>query len=151
MMKEQLGTDLLITHRGTLHTAIELVEQGGDLQMASGLENLQQAIRLRLATRQGDLEQLGHPDFGSRLYLLIGRRPTPESIALAKAYVHEALRRESRIAAIQRVDVAPDPKRPDSLFIEVTVQPVGAAAPVKVTAALELSPGAGAAPGGETT
>ena len=143
--EKHLGADLLLSHKATMGSALHLAAAGGDLEIVAGLDNLAQAIWLRLAVHQGDLEHLGHPDYGSRLYLLIGRRLIPETIALAKAYIHEALRRERRIASIQRVDVLPDPTRPDSLLIEVTVQPVGAAVPLQVSGSLDISPGARAA------
>lgn len=136
--------DLRVRHRLVMGSALELVAAGGDLEAVSGLENLEQAIWLRLATYQGDLAHLGHPDYGSRLYRLIGRRPTPDTIALARAYIHEALRREERLARIHRVEVFPDPLRRDSLLIELSVQPVGEAAPLRATLRHDLSPGAGA-------
>jgi phage baseplate assembly protein W len=122
-------------------SALRLVEVGGDLTTLSGWENLEQALWLRLGVAQGELSHLGHPSFGSRLHLLIGRLVSPETIALAKAYVREALRGEPRLAGISRLEVLPDPSQPGVLLIELVVQPVGKADPIDLTLSFALEPG----------
>lgn len=136
-----LGTDLALQHGRTMRSALRLVSAGGDLATVSGWENLEQAIWLRLGLPQGDLAHLGHPAFGSRLHLLIGRLVTPETIALARAYVREALRREPRIAGVSGLEVLPEPSLPGTLFIQLQVQPVGKAGPVDLTLSFALEPG----------
>ena len=53
-------------------TAVDLQTERGDLKLVRGRANLAQAVLNRLFTRQGALARLGHPDYGSRLYLLPG-------------------------------------------------------------------------------
>jgi len=69
------------------------------------VQNLQQALLLRFITRQGALAALGHPDYGSRLYTLIGQLNTDTNRNRAKLFVLEALAAEPRVASVVSVDV----------------------------------------------
>lgn len=100
---------------------------GGDLRTVSGRENLTQAIINRLLTRKGELATLGHPDYGSRLYLLVGEVNNIRIRGLAEIYIREALAKERRIQAITAISFAP-PVRSldrDTLKIEIRVKPIG--------------------------
>ncbi|MDF2629564.1 MAG: hypothetical protein K0R39_3395 [Symbiobacteriaceae bacterium] len=134
------GRDLAVRHRKEARSAVTLQAVGGNLTTVEGLDNLAQAIWFRLATNQGDLTHLGHPDYGSRLYRLIGRRIAPETLALARAYVREALRRERRIGAIDALAVLPDPGQPGTLRIELTVRPARAVEPLNLALSFALEP-----------
>jgi hypothetical protein len=76
-----------------------------DLQTVQGGQNMQQALLLRFLTRQGALAALGHPDYGSRLYTLIGQLNTESNRNKAKLFVLEALAAERRVASVVSVDV----------------------------------------------
>ena len=78
---------------------------GTDLRTVSDADNLSQALLLRFLTRQGDLARLGHPDYGSRLYTLIGELNNATNRNRAKLYVLEALAAEPRVAQVLSVDV----------------------------------------------
>ena len=54
-----------------------------DLVLSSDLDNLRQAIEIRLLTPKGELAPLGHSDFGSRLPDLIGTPNTETARNLA--------------------------------------------------------------------
>lgn len=138
----EFGTDIGLAPGGAIGGSLRLATEGGDLEPSSGLGNLAQAIWLRLAIPLGDLARLGHPKIGSRLHLLIGRLATPANIALAKAYVREALRGESRIERIEYLTVTADPGRPDLLRIDLGVRPVGAPDPLALSLQMSLEPGA---------
>ena len=74
-MADALKTDLALERRGTgVRTSdrdgVELAERRGDLAVATGRENLAQALLNRLHTRRGALAALGHPGYGSRLHTL---------------------------------------------------------------------------------
>ena len=88
------GSDLLAT-----------LGQPIDLQTLQDRQNLQQALLLGLLTRQGDLTQLGHPDYGSRLYTLIGELNNQTNRNRAKLFVLEALAAEPRVQSVISVDV----------------------------------------------
>jgi len=134
------GTDLAVRNRKEARSAVPLLPVGGDLTRLSGLDNLAQAIWFRLATNQGDLAHLGHPDYGSRLYRLIGRLITPETLALARAYVREALRQEPRIGSIEALAVLPDAGQPGALRIELTVRPAKTVEPLNLALSFALEP-----------
>lgn len=96
-----------------------------DLALVSGRENLGQAIMIRLLTPRGELADLAHPDFGSRLHELIGRANTDTVRDLAKLYVLESLQAEPRVGEIVEVTVTPVTGQPDRFDILVRVRPVG--------------------------
>jgi phage baseplate assembly protein W len=139
--RPDLGIDIKLQHRLTLASALTLETGGGDLTTVGGLDNLEQALWLRLGVPQGDLAHLGHPDFGSRLHQVIGRLATPETLALARAYVREALRREPRIEEVTRVDVTVNPVDRGELLIEISVKPIGKANPIDLSLTFALEPG----------
>jgi phage baseplate assembly protein W len=96
-----------------------------DLSLASDLDNLRQAIEIRLLTPKGELAPLGHADYGSRLPDLIGRPNTETNRNLAKLYVIEALKQERRIQKIVAVDVSPVPGNRHLIRIFVKVLAIG--------------------------
>ncbi len=104
---------------------------GGDWLTVSGVDSLLQAIWLRLSTVEGALRELGHPDYGSRLYLLIGQRDTPDTRDRARLYVLRALAREPRVAEVLAVRVSGSPAGSGrQLEVSVRVRPVGASSPL---------------------
>ena len=92
-----------------------------DLELLNDLQNLQQALLLRFLTRAGDLSQLGHPDYGSRLYTLIGELNNDTNRNRAKLFVLEALSAEPRVQQINSVDVTPDPAIRTQININVSL------------------------------
>jgi hypothetical protein len=75
-----------------------LPRRAWDFVPRDGLENLAQAVILRLLTPRGELAPLGHPDFGSRLHELIGQENNTARRNLAKLFILEALKLEPRVA-----------------------------------------------------
>jgi phage baseplate assembly protein W len=78
-----------------------------DMSTTSGHDNLGQAILLRLLTPRGELAQLAHPEYGSRLHELIGRVNNETTRNLVKLFILESLQLEPRIAEIVEVTVTP--------------------------------------------
>ena len=123
--------DLLLTrrHTGQLISDRDFVDVKNvqrDLATVAGVENLSQAILDRLHTRQGELASLGHDDYGSRLYQLVGESNNSRTRALAELYIRECLAQESRIEEVVEVIFA-QPDRGmnrDLLQVSVTVKPV---------------------------
>jgi phage baseplate assembly protein W len=68
-----------------------------DLATTAGRPNLGQAIAMRLLTPRGELAELGHPEYGSRLHELIGVPNTETRRSLTKLFVLESLAQELRI------------------------------------------------------
>lgn len=96
-----------------------------DLSVSSDLDNLRQAIEIRLLTPRGELAPLGHAEYGSRLPDLIGRPNTETNRNLAKLYVIEALKQERRIEKIVTVDVTPAPGERHLIRIFLQVKAIG--------------------------
>lgn len=127
-----MATDLFLTRRSlgdqsSDRFAVDLQAGGGDLRLVSGRANLAQAILNRLLTRRGEIADLGHPDYGSRLYQLIGEPNTRRTHALADLYIRESLAGEERIAEIVAIQVTPPALRVDLrnvLQIQISVLPI---------------------------
>ena len=95
------------------------------LSVSSDLDNLRQAIEIRLLTPKGELAALGHADYGSRLPDLIGQPNTETNRNLAKLYVIEALKQERRIEKIVSVEVTPAPGQRQLIKIFLQVKAIG--------------------------
>jgi phage gp46-like protein len=106
-----LGHDLFVRER--------LATGRVDLETLTADNNLKQALLLRFLTRRGELEALGHPTYGSRLFDLLGERNTIGNRNRAKLYVLEALAMEPRVAEVLRVSV--ETNRADRSQIDITV------------------------------
>jgi phage baseplate assembly protein W len=95
-----------------------------DLGVATGRENLGQALILRLLTQKGALTQLGHPAYGSRLIELIGQLNDETTRNLARLYTIEAVSQEPRVRQLLNLNVEATQSSPDSLAINFFVLPL---------------------------
>ena len=96
-----------------------------DLGLVTGMDNLGQAIIIRLLTPRGELSALAHPDYGSRLHELIGRENTETTRNLAKLYILESLKMEPRIEKIIKLEIEPAAGTRDRVNVLLEVQAVG--------------------------
>ena len=96
-----------------------------DLALVAGRDNLGQAVLMRLLTPRGELAELAHPEYGSRLHELIGRQNTETTRNLVRLYILESLEQEPRIAKVLEVAVAPSPGTRDRVDVLLRVQPIG--------------------------
>ena len=103
-----------------------------DYETIDGRDNLGQAVVMRLLTPLGELAELGHPEYGSRLNELLGSPNSETRRGLAKLFVLEALAQEPRIAKVEEVTVTPAVEERDLVDILIRVQPVGAAQTVTI-------------------
>jgi phage baseplate assembly protein W len=103
-----------------------------DMGLISGLDNLGQAVMLRLLTPKGELAALAHPEYGSRLHELVGRQNTNTTRNLAKLYILESLKLEPRIGKVTQVLVEPAPGARDRIRIQLAVLPVGEVETVRI-------------------
>ena len=103
-----------------------LTSPSGDLVTVSDRANLAQAIVNRLLTRKGELAKLGHPNYGSRLYTLIGELNNTRTRNLADLYIRECLKQESRIEQINQVTfLTPGSGDRETLQVMISVKPAG--------------------------
>lgn len=130
-----LGRDLLAVYRVTdgryedLDFDRETKSARGqlnDLSLAEGVSNGVQAVIHRIKTVKGELDDLGHPEYGSRHHELIGQPNTENNRNLVKLYIIQALGYETRIEKIHRADIVFDRQRaPDRVDISLTFSFIG--------------------------
>lgn len=120
---------------------VDLEAENRDLITVSEMDNLVQAILNRLYTRQGELENLGHPDYGSRLYLLAGEPNNLRTQTLANIYIRECLQQEPRIEEIIEITVQPASrlKEPNTLKAKIIVKAIDFDTPVTVDLSIVAS------------
>lgn len=115
--------------------------QQQDLNRVDGRKNLAQAIVNRFYTRRGELTKLGHPSYGSRLYLLMGEPNNIRTRKLAELYIRECLEQESRIAEIKEIRFEPPSRDLDKrnvLLTTIILQPVGESTDLNIQLAINL-------------
>ena len=111
-----------------------------DLKIAVGVEALRQAIANRLKTRKGELAALGHPEYGSRHYELIGEPNVERTRNLIKLYILQSLKKEARIEKVLRADVKSEHIPPrNTVRIELSVKVIGQALPLDIIVPFNLS------------
>ena len=95
-----------------------------DVLTTTGVDNLFQAIINRLFTRQGELAQLGHPDYGSRLHQLVGEPNNNRTRIRAEFYIRECLAQEPRIEEIRGISFIQSPMSRHDLTLTIAIKPV---------------------------
>ena len=118
------GADLSTLERPETHQR--------DLETLNGAENLQQALLLRFLTPTGELEQLGHPDYGSRLYTLIGELNNETTRNRAKLYVLEAVSAEPRVKQVRSVSVTQNRSDPTRVDIAMSLSVIDSDTPLNL-------------------
>ena len=110
-----------------------------DLLTLDGRANLAQALVMRLLSPRGTLRALGHANWGSRLYQLVGRRKDATTRQLARLYVLEAVHEEPRVEEVVALTF-PEPaeERPDTLGFTLHVRPVGGGDPLALDVEVSL-------------
>lgn len=103
-----------------------------DMATISGRDNLGQAVILRLLTARGELKELAHPDYGSRLHELIGRPNTENTRSLVRLYILEALQQEPRVEKVLKLNTYEVPGTRDQVRVSLQVQPIASGDPVVI-------------------
>lgn len=109
-----------------------------DIQTVSGLDNLAQALKLRLLIPRGELTQLGHPTYGSRVADLIGETLDRSNLELLRRYVRKALKSDPRVDDIVSLAVTAHRDFPGAVDVTAKVRAVtGDTVPLDLTMMLE--------------
>jgi phage baseplate assembly protein W len=137
-----LLTDLrLRLHHADARPVYTIDNDGRDLRLVGGRDNLGQAVLMRILTPLGELSPLAHPDYGCRIWELVGRPNTATTRNLMKLHILEALAGEPRIAKVQKVTVDDVPGTRGTVAVEIRAFPVAATTPVVIGPfTLELTP-----------
>lgn len=133
MLRSELAhdtlSDLRLTPARRADAALALDRRataaGWDLDTQRDADAIGQAAWLCLAVPRGALAPLGHPDFGSRLHLLIGALLTEQTMNRARAYIREALRDDPRFRVLE-ITLARSAADPGALDARVVLEPGGA-------------------------
>jgi phage baseplate assembly protein W len=95
-----------------------------DLKTLSRDDNLKQALLLRFLTPVGELALLGHPDYGSRLFELIGELNSETNRNRAKLFTLQALQTEPRVKEVRSVTATQSQADRTRIDIKVSLLPV---------------------------
>ena len=122
MSQEQLGKDLKLVEK---EDGIDIaVTPTGDLDIVAGDFNLGQSLINKLRTSKGELGDLGHRIYGSRLYELIGEPNNERTRELIRAYVREALLQDARVKEITYLSLETFKDNPNRIDIRATITPI---------------------------
>jgi phage baseplate assembly protein W len=111
---------------------------GGDIALASGNDNIVQALTLRLRVRQGELAPLGWPDFGSRLHELIGEPDLARTRLKAQVFARDAVEADPRVQKVQAVDIVRIPGERQVLRLAMDIRVIDQPQPLNLVFELAL-------------
>lgn len=139
---ERYGVDLRLLRnlaqqnsrdRGSDLSVLQRAETGQvDLETLSNVENLTQALLLRFLTAVGELALLGHADYGSRLFELIGEVNTETNRNRAKLFVLQALAAEPRVKEVRSVQVRQNHADRGRIDIDIWLVPIDSDTPTNL-------------------
>ena len=98
----------------------DVAPRATDIGVIKGKSNMVQSLIMRLQTEQGELEGLGHPNYGSKHHRLIGEPNVESNRNLLKLYVLDCLRQEPRLEAIEKIDVKQGEGRENRDKVDIT-------------------------------
>jgi phage baseplate assembly protein W len=123
--KDRFGKDLkirTITDKDGFQISDLDISRTGDLGTVIGEDTVLQAIRNRLATRRGELTELGHPEYGSLLETVIGEPNTEDTHRIIETLVRDSLQYEPRIENIIDLTATPNQANPNIVDIHVVLK-----------------------------
>jgi phage baseplate assembly protein W len=123
MSTEQLGRDLKIVEKDPGYDLN--ISPTGDLETIGEEYNLGQAIIIRLNTMQGELTDLGHSSYGSRLYELVGEPNNERTRELVRIYALESVNRDPRVEEVVGISVDKFKDDPSRIDINISVRATG--------------------------
>jgi phage baseplate assembly protein W len=107
-------------------------DAAGDLDLATGADNIVQALTLRLLVRRGELARLGWPDFGSRLHELIGEPNIRRTHLRLMAFTREAVEADPRVVEVAQIRAHVLPGERDVARLELDVVLISEPTPVNL-------------------
>ncbi|HJS84573.1 MAG TPA: DUF2634 domain-containing protein [Acetobacteraceae bacterium] len=96
----------------------------GDRGLVEGIDNLVQALTLRLLIERGELAGLGHPRYGARIRDLLGQTMDRANLELLRRYVRRSLMDDPRVAEVVHVAVEPRSGEPGAVQVTATVKAI---------------------------
>lgn len=123
MSTEQLGRDLKIVEKDPGYDLN--ISPTGDLETIGEEYNLAQAIIMRLNTMQGELTDLGHSSYGSRLHELVGEPNNERTRELVRIYALESVNRDPRVEEVVGISVETIKGDLSRIDISISVKAMG--------------------------
>jgi phage baseplate assembly protein W len=123
MSMERLGKDIKIFERDPGYDLG--LSPTGDLETIGEEYNLAQALIMRLNTMQGELSDLGHSSYGSRLSELIGEPNNERTRELARIYALESVTRDPRVEEVVGISAEMFKDDPRQININISVRAKG--------------------------
>jgi phage baseplate assembly protein W len=152
--EERLGSDLeLLENRrfqddraggSDLKARWRAATDAYDLAIVAGAENISQALLLRFLTPQGELADLGHPTYGSRLHELVGEPNTETNRNFAKLFALQALAGEPRVEKVLSAQVRQRASDRGAVDIDLTLKIVRTDTPLNLVFPFSFDAGANA-------
>lgn len=87
-----------------------IADESGDLMSIKGIDNLTQALILRVITSLGEIPR--NPEYGSNLISMIGKGGTPMALRMMTIEVAKTIRSDPRIIDATDITLTSDPERP---------------------------------------
>jgi phage baseplate assembly protein W len=115
-------------------------DDGGDLDLATGAENISQALTLRLLVRRGELTPLGWPDYGSRLHELIGEPNVVRTRALLMAFAQAAIEQDPRVERVRGIRAGVPGEERNVVRLEAEILLISQPQPLNLVIDIPLEP-----------
>ncbi len=106
-----------------------------DLVLITDVDNLVQALSLRLSNNRGILRQLGHPDYGSGLIKAIGTLNTESNRRVVENLAREVILQEPRVKNIQNLSIRT--VRPGTIEIDASIITISEQVPLNMVFTIE--------------
>lgn len=117
-----LKTDLRLILRDD--GAADIAWSGDDIDTVSGVDNLAQALTLRLCIQRGELSALGHVRYGGRVKDLLGEPLDRPSLELLRRYVRAAIKQDPRVEEVVSISARARRDAPGVVAVEARVKAV---------------------------
>jgi phage baseplate assembly protein W len=132
--EDLFGDDIRLVDRA--HGFDLIPGPSGDVDLAAGAANIEQALKLRLLVRRGELAPLGWPNYGSRVHELIGEPNNARTRAMLMAYARTAILEDPRVVAITRMEALPAER--DLVRLNVEIELIRSATPLNLVFTVAL-------------
>ncbi len=115
-----------------------ILNSRGDISIADGIDNVRQALILRLRVRKGELARIGWPDYGSRLHELIGEPNNTRTHLKLMAFARSAVEADPRVAEVENVSTQVLPGERDVVRVIMEIRLIDQPNPISLVIDLAL-------------
>ncbi|MCH9686079.1 MAG: DUF2634 domain-containing protein [Deltaproteobacteria bacterium] len=120
-MTDQPHLDLRLDFRND--GLVDLQLRGREVDTIDAIDNLIQALKMRLSISETELSRVGHPRYGNRIHELVGEPLSRRNLELLRRHIRRALLADPRVAKIEQLDVVPLPAEPGVVDVQAVIVP----------------------------